>query len=571
MYNPYSIFHKGSIIQGRYVIDELLGKGGFGAVYKVRDRGSNDSVFALKELIHPTKFERESFLAEGTILRRLDHYALPKVYRIFEDKSNNRSYMLMDFIDGPDLGQLRLQQPQKRFTLPEILHLLSPIIEVLNYLHHQNPPIIHRDIKPANIIIPTNGSNAVLVDFGLAKEYEADSTTAAIRHCSPYYSAPEHYTNGTGIYTDVYSLGAIVYTLLTSEPPTDALNRMACLSRRGIDPLKPANTLEPALSEAVTSVMERVLTIDSQKRFSSIDNFWQALKEAPHISSMVKRPLVLSSEDFNDEPEVENSSLLSTNHQHQSAFSLIDAISEDQIDGTSKARSTNRTKSGILLTVLTGLTLAMGGFFAVNLWSGREHLLQPVFLAGDTSTLPQSISRPTHPTLSLDPTALATPSPTNSMPVESDNISPTREATTPILNTPDPSPTPQPTSSPTQHPKPTPSPDPTPHPATPPTQPPVPPTEPVKQPTQTPSPLPEPTIIPTPTQEPTSIPTPSPMPRPTPIPTDPPTPHPNPSPTRVLPPTIEPDPTPTAEPTPTDQPTPLHQARYIPIHHPIKA
>lgn len=179
-----TIVLKGKVVHERYIVEELLGQGGFGAVYRVRDRQVKGNVFALKEVVDPNRHQQEDFLFEGEILRRLDHPALPRVYRVFEDGKNNRVYILMDYIEGPNLEQLRLQQPEKRFSLSQALNIMAPIMEAVSYLHTQQPPIIHRDIKPANVIVSSLEDGAMLVDFGIAKEYSQDSTTAVVRHCS---------------------------------------------------------------------------------------------------------------------------------------------------------------------------------------------------------------------------------------------------------------------------------------------------------------------------------------------------------------------------------------------------
>src|SRR5947209_17945730 len=163
----------------RYVIEGLLGKGGFGAVYLVRDRRVKLRQFALKEVIDSNKRDRERFIFEAEILKRLDHPALPRVHQVFELDNPKRVYMLMDYIKGSDLETLRQEQPAQRFSLPLVLVLMAPIVDALIYLHRQDPPIVHRDIKPENIIVPVGADEAVLVDFGSAKEYTADRTTAA--------------------------------------------------------------------------------------------------------------------------------------------------------------------------------------------------------------------------------------------------------------------------------------------------------------------------------------------------------------------------------------------------------
>lgn len=272
-------FPKGTVVANRYIIDELLGTGGFGAVYRVQDRRVKGNVFALKEVADPNTHERQSFMSECAILKRLDHDALPHVYRVFEDHERHRVYMLMDYIDGPNLEQLRQQQPSKRFPFARVMHIMAPIIDAIIYLHAQQPPIIHRDVKPANIIVPTDDDNGtVLVDFGIAKEYEPDSTTTAIRHCSPGYGSPEHYATGTDIRTDIYSLGATFYALLTGVVPTDALYRMAQMSSKSIDPLLKVNALTPTLSGELAEVLARAMAINSDDRYASVEEFWQALQ-----------------------------------------------------------------------------------------------------------------------------------------------------------------------------------------------------------------------------------------------------------------------------------------------------
>src|SRR5947209_13301548 len=237
-------------------------------------------MFALKEVIEPSKQEQDRFQFEGEVLKRLDHPALPRVYRVFEDEKNDRAYMLMDYIEGPNLEMLRQQQPGKRFSLSQVMTIMGPIVSAVDYLHKQRPPIIHRDIKPANIIVPPSGQGAVLVDFGIAKEYDEDSTTTAIRHCSPGYGAPEQYARGTNTRTDIYGLAATFYAILTGNVPTDALYRMTQLGSKGEDPLEPIHTLVPTIPIAVSEIIQRAMSINSNDRFASVDEFWQALNAA---------------------------------------------------------------------------------------------------------------------------------------------------------------------------------------------------------------------------------------------------------------------------------------------------
>ena len=155
---------------GRYVIEDLLGKGGFGAVYLVKDRRFKERLFALKEVIDPNRQDRERFFFEAEVLKRMNHRSLPHVYQVFESKNLKRVYMLMDYVQGRDLAALLKEQPNQRFPLPLVVAIMAPIVDALSYLQDQDPPIVHRDIKRANIIVPMKGGEVVLVDFGLAME-----------------------------------------------------------------------------------------------------------------------------------------------------------------------------------------------------------------------------------------------------------------------------------------------------------------------------------------------------------------------------------------------------------------
>lgn len=278
----------GSIIRDpigdSYVVEAWLGQGGFGAVYLVREQ-HGEQVFALKEEIHPSRYRRARFTVEADILRRLEHPALPRVYRVFEDVQRQRSYMRMEYIAGQNLDALRREQPEKRFSVPQTLELMEPIVAGLIYLHHQNPPIVHRDVKPANIIVPPEHVGAVLVDFGLAKEYVEDRTTHDVRPATPGYAAPEQYDGGTTPRADIYSLGATFYALLTGKVPPHALRRAI---NKNDDLLQPPRALAPEIPEGVAQAITRAMEIHSEDRFETIEQFWQALNG--HASEQPGQP-----------------------------------------------------------------------------------------------------------------------------------------------------------------------------------------------------------------------------------------------------------------------------------------
>jgi serine/threonine protein kinase len=279
----------GSVVGERYQIEKLLGKGGFGAVYLVQDLRVRQNVFALKEIYDPDQRERRHFTFEADLLKRADHPSLPRVYRAFDEPAQGRAYLLMDYIEGPNLENLRRRQPGKRFSLPEVLTLIGPIVEAIVYLHTQQPPIVHRDIKPSNIIAPVSGARTMLVDFGIAKEFDKEATTTVIRHATPGYGAPEQYGTGTDPHTDVYGLGATIYTLLTGVVPIDAFYRMAQQMGKQIDPLPPVKQLIPDIPEHVSAAITRALALEKNERFASIEDFWQDLQ--PGVQATFDAPL----------------------------------------------------------------------------------------------------------------------------------------------------------------------------------------------------------------------------------------------------------------------------------------
>lgn len=292
---------KGVTVRGThgasYVVETLLGKGGFGAVYVVRDRRVKSNRFALKELIGQDRLDRNCFLFEGELLKRLDHPALPHVYSVFENKKRQRMYMLMDYIQGRNLNDLRKEQPEQRFTLPVILAVLAPIVDALIYLHRQDPPIVHRDIKPGNIIVPIEGKGTMLVDFGTAKEYDNEATTSIVRQVTTGYAAPEQYMGGTNPRTDIYGLGATIYTLLSGQTPPDALVRAT--RSKGNDPLQAENLSLPAVPISIVKIIQRAMSLSSDDRFETMEEFWQQLQaHAPQQHEQVPTLAV----SFNSRP-----------------------------------------------------------------------------------------------------------------------------------------------------------------------------------------------------------------------------------------------------------------------------
>ena len=398
MQEVQTILSNGSIVRDRYVVESLLGKGGFGAVYLVHDTRVKGNQFALKEVIDPKKQDRVHFLFEGEVLKRLDHEALPRVYRVFEDEAHGRVYLLMDYIKGPNLERLRRLKPGNRFSLPEMLHLMAPVVEAAIYLQKQRPTIIHRDIKPANIIVSSSGDGPVLVDFGIAKEYDQDATTTAVRRLSPNYSAPEQYSQGTNPSTDVYGMAATFYALLTGTPPIDAFERITEKGSHGTDPLEPVNKFVPDIPSKVAGAIHRAMALASDDRFPTMEAFWHALEPQAYMTPVPERVTPL--------PDVHST------HQAPPVALLASAMTSPNVSRPQQAQKQRPAKRRMLLPLFTLLALVamlLGALFGISFFS-KSNPRHSSASAG-TATARQHISstQTTGPTTPASASSVGTP------------------------------------------------------------------------------------------------------------------------------------------------------------------
>jgi len=268
----------GAMIQRRYIVESLLGKGRFASVYLVRDQRSQQNLFVLAEVINPNEQEKYRFTLEYVSLTPLHHHALPHVQYIFNDDKLSRTYLLMSYVEEPNIEMLRLQQSEKRFPLPQVMTIIAPVINAVSYLHHRSPPVIHQRIQPATIIVPPMGNRPVLIMLNLAKEDDSSITT--LHSFAPGYSAKEQYSEEFNIRTDIYGIGATCYTLLTGIVPPDAPFRSTQMSDGETDPLKPVDEIVPSIPTSVTEAIQRAMSINAQGRFWSVEQFWEALRSS---------------------------------------------------------------------------------------------------------------------------------------------------------------------------------------------------------------------------------------------------------------------------------------------------
>jgi serine/threonine protein kinase len=276
----------GTVLRSRYKIVELVGQGGMGAVYRAEDLRLEGRQCAVKEIQLEAEASfanqaREQFYREASVLARLDHPNLPKVSDYFSE--GDRDYLVMDFVAGRNLKEVIDEARRQGQFLEEkqVLAWADQLCDALEYLHGQDPPILHRDIKPANIRLTPAGI-LKLVDFGLVKFLAPDDSrtiTILQGRGTVQYTPLEQYGGDTGhtdIRSDIYSLGATLYHLLTNRPPTDAKQRF-------LEPnsLPPPRSLNPRLSPRTERAILRALEMHPNDRQANIAEFRAELRYSP--------------------------------------------------------------------------------------------------------------------------------------------------------------------------------------------------------------------------------------------------------------------------------------------------
>ena len=267
---------RGDVLGGRYRTVEVVGKGGFGAVYKANDeRFQGRRIVAIKEMsdAHLSPVERvqalKDFRQEADLLVQLKHPNLPDVSDFFEE--SGKAYLVMEFIEGKTLEKV---QDDVGGPLDEklVMSWALQLCDVLSYLHTQPQPIVFRDLKPSNVMVTKNGQ-VKLIDFGIARIFKStaarDTTTLGSRGYAPL----EQYGRGqSDARSDIYALGATLYDLLTKSVPADAPTRR-------INPLafeKPRQ-LNPRISKDTEYIVLKAMAEEPKDRYQSAADMFQAI------------------------------------------------------------------------------------------------------------------------------------------------------------------------------------------------------------------------------------------------------------------------------------------------------
>ncbi len=261
--NKTGLLEIGALLQDRYQILGPLGMGGFSSVYKARDMRfpSVTKLCAIKEMLIHTNDPQirqetiKSFEREASMLAVLKHPAIPDISDYFTD--GDRSYLVLELIPGRNLQQW-LDDTHELVDEQRALDWALQICEALAYLHGQKPqPVVFRDLKPANIMLDTN-NKLRLIDFGIAKLFEADQDRGTMIGTEGY-TPPEQYRGEATPAADIYALGATLHHLMTRIDPR--LETPFTFDER---PIRRAN---PQISPAFESIIMKTLSYDPKDRY----------------------------------------------------------------------------------------------------------------------------------------------------------------------------------------------------------------------------------------------------------------------------------------------------------------
>lgn len=322
--NLYSLQRNTGLI-GRYVIQEVLGQGGFGITYLGIDKLYGNKV-AIKEyypqeiamrkaqyedVVTVTSIEEKNnydkgkkrFLDEAQVMARFNkNEGIVKILDFFE--ANNTAYIVMEYLEGITLKQYLGKYGVIQFR--NLIEMMLPLLEALIEIHSQG--LIHRDISPDNIMVQHN-SKLKLMDFGAARDYTESGNKSLTVILKPGYAPPEQYqTHGVqGPWTDIYALCATIYKCLTGITPPDAIARVMD------DKFKEPDQLDGKLSPDIKKILWKGMNIFPEERYQDIVEFGEDVCDALFIPEENKK-LDLDNEKNIDEdldsPDKDNESVL---------------------------------------------------------------------------------------------------------------------------------------------------------------------------------------------------------------------------------------------------------------------
>ncbi len=354
------------VLAGRYELFEKIGEGGMSVVYKAKDRLLNRFV-AIKvlkpEFIKDRKFI-ESFRRESQAAASLSHSNIVNIFDVGQE--GNIHYIVMELVTGNTLSEMIKEEGP--FLYQKVIELTKQIAAALSEAHRNN--LIHRDVKPHNVMLTADGT-AKITDFGIAKAINsstiADTMNGGIMG-SVHYFSPEQARGGyVDEKSDIYSLGIVMYEMLTGRVPFDGDNpvNIALMHINGemVPPSKLVSGIPPALERIVMKATDKY----QSNRFASVDELIQALDNLAFVSSVVGDSVFAGSNDAEYDPILNNDM---DDYDEDDAPKKKQVKKKDKKDNGEEGGSKKKLVIGIIagVLVLTGILVAVfaGGGKPVN-------------------------------------------------------------------------------------------------------------------------------------------------------------------------------------------------------------
>ena len=268
----------GQLVDNKYRVLDIVGKGGMSVVYLARNERANKS-WAIKEVRkvgeENLEVKKNSLIAETEMLKNLSHPNLPTIVDVIE--TEDTFLVVMDYIEGNDLSEILREygaQPQEK-----VIEWGLQLCDVLGYLHTREKPIIYRDLKPANIMLKPDG-NITLIDFGTAREIKVADANDTISLGTRGYAAPEQFGANakTDARTDIYCLGATMYHLVTNHNPATEPYVMSPIRERN-----------PALSAGLENIILKCTRNNPDERYQSCAELMYALEHYDTIDEAYRK------------------------------------------------------------------------------------------------------------------------------------------------------------------------------------------------------------------------------------------------------------------------------------------
>lgn len=275
-----------TLCNGKYIIENKIGEGGFGITYKATQSGLG-RIVCIKEYFPAGKCvrntqdntvhlqgianelyekHRNAFVREAQTLASLHHPNIVEVIDVFDE--NNTSYMVMSFIEGRSLQNI--VTTEGKLTYPVAVNYMAQITNAVGYIHERH--LLHRDIKPDNIMI-TSDYKAILIDFGSARKFEQDKTQMHTSMLTHGYAPTEQYTANSrkGEYTDIYAIGATLYFVLTGQVPIEAAARLT-------EKMPEPKELSPEIPPEANRTILKAMQIKAENRHQTTKEFMDDLR-----------------------------------------------------------------------------------------------------------------------------------------------------------------------------------------------------------------------------------------------------------------------------------------------------